>query len=470
MKYYFPTSTLNFDSIYSGMSLMPPSYYRDESIWFPVYFRSAVDLADDALVLYSKPILWQIDDPDSENYPMLVELEDSLIEKLHSNGSHVVQYRIDHTIECVVVGSPIVFDAGDILTGRVRILFRNDAERTALVNRANVGVSECKIASALAEMGTTFAFAGFPSNTVEFNTIQELARQAIENSAIHFDRDEFERYERIERRAGAEAGFLAGKMIRSLKRGYCLDSFRNGLDYLSWKQSLPVAFSAIIDMICDKIGFRWDVNRDAKTLFCKECWERCFEKLSNDDSRKQAWHTELGRIWKSQIDMTYSHPVSGIEDGYMQALACFIKSGKQSGLVMKSISEDMIKMPELVLVFYGALVGYSVMSRLVFQTYEIESMTPPPPPPPSSLPPPPPPLPSFLRKVYKIFESLIEEGIVSKSSLKQKTKMLQDMQDAFSLAGENIDRFLSELGNQKRWTKKCLAKFGDRLRYNDGLI
>ena len=88
MKYYFPTSTLNFDAIYSSMSIMPPSFYREEAIWFSRYLKTGVDVSDDVVVLYSRPVNWEVIDEGSVDYPMLVEMDSSIVEPLLRDRVH----------------------------------------------------------------------------------------------------------------------------------------------------------------------------------------------------------------------------------------------------------------------------------------------------------------------------------------------------------------------------------------------
>lgn len=373
MKYYFPTSTLNFDAIYSSMCIMPPCYYNEDAIWFPRYFRSEVDVSDEIFVVYSKPINWRIDDEDSENYPMLVEIDESVVERMLQDRNHVAQGSLGIGVDCIMSGVPFVFKAQDMISRKVRIVFRNDRECQSIVNRAKIGVSECKTIAGLRSLGITATSGEFLEGVIHFDYLKNDLITMVQESGLSFDKKEYDGFEREDRRAGAIAGFNAGKWIRSMREGCCLDCFRQGFEYEAWKCSLPSEFSALIDFLCQKIGFHWDVNRDAILLFCKECWHCCFEgQRGKDNVQLEKWHTILRSIAKGQTDPTFVYPVADISDGYMQAVACFINGGKRPDRLLKSILEDGIMMPELVLAFYGALVGYSIFSRIFFERRIIE--------------------------------------------------------------------------------------------------
>ena len=376
MNYFFPTTTLNFDAIYSSMCIMPARYYCDNAIWFPKYFHTNVDLSEDVIVLYSSPVIWEIIDSDSENYPMLIAIDSSIVNKVLSNNEHAVQEKLANGISCVISNVPIVFNASDVLCGNVKVLFRTLEEKRSLVNRAKVGVSESKLPNALQSFNIDVANEMFPNDGIIFDSIKDEVFSNISSLGLVFDKRDFDEFERRDRLDGAIAGFHAGKWIKSFRDGYCLDCFRNGLDYESWKRTLPCEVSAVIDMLCGMIGFRWNFNRDEIVDFCTECWKRCFASSINSKTpRHEEWHNILRSIAQSHKDVTFNYPVSSISDCYMQAIACFIKTGKRYKMLADSIRDDHIKMPELALALHGALVGYSVFSRVLFErrSYEVES-------------------------------------------------------------------------------------------------
>lgn len=408
MKYYFPTSTLNFDAIYSSMSIMPSSFYRDEAIWFSRYFKTSVDVADDVIVLYSRPVKWEVLDEGSVDYPMLVEMDSSIVESLLHDTAHCGSVVLSKDLSCVYSNIPITFRTSDLLSGKIKIIFRNQQEQKTLEARARVGVAECKFAGALGILDVDIFSEGFPVDAIAFDSIKTEVSEAVENLGLKYSRANFEEYEHKDRERGAEAGFLAGKWIHSIQSGYCLDCFMGGFDYDSWKKLLPPEFASIIDMLCNKIGFRWDVNRSAIVDFCTECWKSCFN-IREDMPVVEQWHVILQRIAKCHKDPTFNYPVRSITDRYMQALACFIGAGKRSNILAKSIRDDKVAMPELALALYGALVGFSVFQRIFFELRNFESLPPPPPPP---LPPPQGPtkiLPDWARRILDVARRILSQ-------------------------------------------------------------
>jgi len=74
MKYYIPTSSLNFNNILSSESISPISFYRSRgfgySRWFPVEENSL----NEVILLYDSPFEFERPISDIEDHPMLIEL------------------------------------------------------------------------------------------------------------------------------------------------------------------------------------------------------------------------------------------------------------------------------------------------------------------------------------------------------------------------------------------------------------
>lgn len=75
MKYYIPTSSLNFNNILSTESLSPKSFYKRRgfgySRWFPVEENSIEYLT----LLYDTPHMFERPKSDMEDHPMLIEID-----------------------------------------------------------------------------------------------------------------------------------------------------------------------------------------------------------------------------------------------------------------------------------------------------------------------------------------------------------------------------------------------------------
>ncbi len=79
MKYYLPTSTLNFNSIFATESISPHSFYLTRKFGYKRNDKIDLQIFDDYLLLYNIPIIYDIDNSDIERYPFLIEIEESVI-------------------------------------------------------------------------------------------------------------------------------------------------------------------------------------------------------------------------------------------------------------------------------------------------------------------------------------------------------------------------------------------------------
>lgn len=364
MKYYYPTSTLNFDAIASSQCLAPTSFYCEKSIGFSRYERTVVDISDDYLVFYPYPVLWSVSKSDSLDYPMLVEVDDE--SGLLDHGERFAL----QTGSCGIRRSrPYYFMPVDILSKRIRFLFRTQEELWQIVNRAQSSVAEYKL-SGVSEAWNVDNFALIGS-APEATTIKAATPMGDASDLPVSSWDSaWTEYVKRDRLDGAAAGFRAGCWLHAQRSGRFIDTMRGALTFEVWREMLSPELNALLDMICNSTSLRWDVNRKAVVDFCAVCWNNCFAE-THDETR----HQILRSIAKSVADTTYVYPIRDIEDSEMQALACFILSGKRDATLVNLIKTQNVRLPELVLALHGALVGYSVLSRSLFEkrSYVAES-------------------------------------------------------------------------------------------------
>lgn len=94
MKYYIPTSTLNFNNILSSESISPKAFYTIRGFGYPRWTEIEENSNDNAILLYSKPFSFVRPASDLEDHPMLVEITTDETFPISEDG---VSY-CDHTI------------------------------------------------------------------------------------------------------------------------------------------------------------------------------------------------------------------------------------------------------------------------------------------------------------------------------------------------------------------------------------
>ena len=93
---YIPTSTLNFNSIFASESISPVSFYSKRNFGYKTFEKIIeLNLFNNSILLYDKLPIFEIDDNDRDNYPMIIKVEvefDSPPIKTHKDVN-VYQYN-----------------------------------------------------------------------------------------------------------------------------------------------------------------------------------------------------------------------------------------------------------------------------------------------------------------------------------------------------------------------------------------
>ena len=75
MKLYIPTSTLNFNNIFSTESISPKVFYQRRGFGNKRFYPVEANNLDGVVLLYSKYPRYSVEDTELENYPMVIEIE-----------------------------------------------------------------------------------------------------------------------------------------------------------------------------------------------------------------------------------------------------------------------------------------------------------------------------------------------------------------------------------------------------------
>ena len=75
MKYYIPTSSLNFNNILSTESISPKSFYERRGFGYSRWFSVEENSVEHLTLLYDKPHMFERPQSDIEDHPMLIEID-----------------------------------------------------------------------------------------------------------------------------------------------------------------------------------------------------------------------------------------------------------------------------------------------------------------------------------------------------------------------------------------------------------
>ena len=355
--YYFPTSTLNFSSIISSQRILPPQCYVTDSLWWNRYEKT-VSERDSVSVLYNRFPVWSINDPDRDNYPLVIAIENSLLPSKKSR-SDLKCKTSGRLLSIVLTAEPIELQPVDIFAGRIVFFFRSEEEKTRILQKAECGADECKVLTKLmATCSTAFQVAGRIKNAVALPLVDSLLLQ-IDNSASTVKTD-INRLIKDERERGATLGYKLGGYVRSLRDGNFGDAFRQDLDFKSWRDDvLPKWSDAILEKFLARPALAWDPNRSAVMELVDNVKQDLFCDKLIDQNIKEG----LAAIYSHWGSAERGFKISEIENPYLQGFAAFLECGAIAGKYPRYLKSQKLKSPEYMLSLYGALVGYTAFSR-----------------------------------------------------------------------------------------------------------
>lgn len=197
-KLYIPTSTLNFNNIMSSESISPASFYTYRRFGYKRFEKVAPNDFDNQLILYKKYPIFDIDDKELENYPLVIEVDTRFV----SEDSIKEKEGIFYTTGSVYL-NPF----------STRIIFRNEEERNTSLSKAEPSIESKLIPLYQGQ----FVVLSDAIDTFEWNpvTIEELPD--YDRNAVSFDIA-------INKLKGMIYGYLLGanssssKEVVSLKR------------------------------------------------------------------------------------------------------------------------------------------------------------------------------------------------------------------------------------------------------------
>lgn len=385
MKYYFPTTTLNFDGILSSQMIAPAGLHRPDTLWWN-RFELVLGQRRDSLVLFNKIPIWTIDDPDRDNYPLVIEFDKSVLKAVRAE---VREYALEDGLKALVARTPISFTALDLAQGCVRFIFQTEDEMDRMLLKVSTGVAECKVMESIRfDIPTAFSAlpksaksATFPLSSTVGQLDEPLAhvQQAPEEGEVL---DYPSETVRGERERGACLGYQVGRYAKALRSGYFVDAFRDPLSYSDWRSKvLPMPFVLVLDNLCSRpLTQPWDPNRSAIVAFCRDRWNDCFagRKVAGKKiAEGSPLHASLQTIAQHWANPEQEYRISNLRDKHIQAFAAFLECGTQADRYPHYAKESILKSPEYLLALYGALVGYTQFSRILLDN---KMYLPPPPP------------------------------------------------------------------------------------------
>jgi hypothetical protein len=188
---YLPTSSLNFNNIFSTESISPASVYARRGFGYKRFEKVQPNPLDHALLLYGKVPVFEISDPERDNFPIVfaVEVPESQCQRLRERNG-VTVFRTPATLY--------------LTPSSATVLFRNEAELKQTVV-ASTRSLETKLVDLYKRRGclrVQGSEPSFPWSGVDFADVPDEDETAL--------RDSVRRDQRIDRMKGFLYAYVLG--------------------------------------------------------------------------------------------------------------------------------------------------------------------------------------------------------------------------------------------------------------------
>jgi hypothetical protein len=486
MKYYLPTTTLNFSNILSSEAISPAFRYRGRTLGFRHFELSLPNPCQDYLFIYDCPMNWTTDFGCNDNYPLILELDESVIPQKKLSVEPVDQFEVLAIPETIYL-SPL----------NVRFLFRSEDEMKRMLLRVT-GTLENKCDNLYKEKN---CFSVLPTKPLfAFNTsMQEnLLKWTTRNSYDHAEAVRMDIW--YERMNGAQLGASVGTWLlnnlkpddaKSKKRIQIqqalsfygiLKQFSNFLaqlgipedrglgalanelppDYRPQGRYLLSQLASTEQCNCSTKGYPileevlkfilargnvdWRWEGTSLVEFCRSVWIEVLNPVLSKEKQFEVYRDSFNRLLRN-LQQAEAYSISEENSPFLQAFAAFLGGGRDAGKLARLLVAEKVKRPDIALTLYGAVVGYTRFPRTLLE------------------------LDSYEAKVLAEPKSSLPEKDPKKDVLKKPNKKQPEKyQDAVlsdepksSLPEKDLKKNFSEILKKKKFAKKYL----DALLSND---
>ncbi len=189
---YIPTSSLNFNNIFSTYSISPKSFYELRGFGYRRFEKVAANPFENLLIAYDALPLFQVEKGKSDEFPIWIEVNEDVIQ--HSNqdspaNSHFI--LIDRTVY--------------LLPGKFKVLFKSQEEMQACLSRSKKSIETKIYESNQCCHVFNGSYETYPFSK-DLNEVRDYSKPNHE--AIHYD-------QKINKLKGLLYGYQLGKSMES---------------------------------------------------------------------------------------------------------------------------------------------------------------------------------------------------------------------------------------------------------------
>lgn len=359
MKYYLPTTTLNFSNILSSESVSPASRYSRRTLGFNHFELSFANPSPDHLFVYDRIPRWPSKEGSNDDYPLVLEVVESNLplSQMKSVASEPVRiWALSTTV--------------DVSPQKTRFLFRSTEEKTRMLLKLT-GTLENKCESLYREAN---CFDLIPSDStflVNSATRNSLTAWAAQHPCDHAEGIASDVAD--ERRCGAELGAAIGNWVMGSVWNKASSSFRPHTRCADQKLSPPKsdtrrarAYTILddtLEFIVGRGNLEWRWDKSSIVEFCSSLWSSVLLPRLRMEAQSDAYRDSFNRLLLSLQAPMALYSIRDEKSPFLQAFAAFLIGGRDSSKLARLITNEGIACPEIALSLYGAVVGYTRFPR-----------------------------------------------------------------------------------------------------------
>lgn len=409
-KLYIPTSSGNFNNLLSTESISPESFYLNRNFGYKRFEKVPPNPLSNLLIAYDKIPKFELNTNDYENYPIIIEIDEDLID------SKNLKEKSNSDVKIFILDRTIYFHPN-----HVKFLFFSDDQLKLSLIKAEPSI-ETKL---IPLYQTKFEVINFKQNREFFSWNSDYLKGIKDTATKEMKKLIFED-ERIDKLKGFYYSYYLGKLFspdlkissltQQLKKLNFLfkDQIDSGnpeqineiinlseefnINLMAYKSSLSNAnLNFNVDFNNSKItniqdNIFKDRGNDLYKNIINEVLEFQIFNIQDFKEQKVALTFKIGSIfadyrkdWENSKERKYFNQLMDHIEAYkpfdlkshtsniLQSLALFIQKGEDPEYLIENLKESQIPYFEVALGLWGSLFGFSAIPKTLF--FELLSET-----------------------------------------------------------------------------------------------
>ena len=384
----------------SSEAISPAVLYKERKLGFNHFELSDPNPSEDHLFFYDRIISWNIQEGSDDNYPLVVEIDESVLARQKTT-------ELNNEYPSILVANETVYLSPET----TRFLFRTNTEKEMLLLKATVTLENkceksyrdkncfdtipndvlpldsairaklkewvstqepCELAASIKkdmaaeqDFGAALGFSIGQWRIIPFDP--ENCRKQAEKR-LNIQKDVIDAW-------CSKLGISLDKILELISPDYTplyLRS-RNALPALANEDCEPYSLLKIsMIFIRDKWNYDWRWDNVSVVNFCNTLWKDVLHAKLETSSDVEQYRDSLNRLLRNLQSITNAYSIKDERNSFIQALAAFVIGGRDEEKLARLLTSEKVKLPEITLALYGAVVGYARFPRtLMFvKTYE----------------------------------------------------------------------------------------------------